>query len=353
MPDWRRALGLAVGAFAALVLAGVHRLLPGAARYAARRASLDGLTALFDCDAVVMCGGGYLYSARRTVNLTLAHVALTSAVVRVAGRRMVMMPQSIGPLRRRLDRVLVRVAIGGVPVVVVRDAASARELASLRAARPVIVLPDVAFALAGGVDGGAGPRAHPDGGRRARYVVVCMDWTWARDVDERAMDRYLDRLADVASLLTRHGDVLATGMSSVASHDQDDFAVAAELSRRCAARGFTITAASMDTYAGTMATLRDATVVIGTRLHSCILAMAQGTPAIALGYQPKSRGTYDLLNLTDLCFDVETFDAVEVAALALDVAVHPERWVQRVRQETRVAAVRLRSSVAEMLASAA
>lgn len=347
MPNWRRAVGLALGATAAIVVACLHRFAPAAARYAARRLSLDGLTAVLASDAVVMCGGGYLYSARRRVNLTLVHVALTSAVVRVSGTRMAMMPQSIGPLRRPLDRFLVRVALGGVPVVVVRDAESARALASMGVRRRPLVLPDVAFALADGV----GRRPDPDDrdGRRGRFVMVCMDWTWARPVDGGAMDRYLDRLADMAGLLVEDGDVLATGMSSVASHDQDDFAVAAELSRRCARRGISVTLAPMDSYVGTMAALRDATVVIGTRLHSCILAMAQGTPAIALGYQPKSRGTYELLRLIDLCFDVEAFDPGKVAALAREVAARRKQWEQRVREETDTAAMRLRAAVTDML----
>lgn len=349
MPNWRRAVGLALGATSALVVACVHRFAPAAGRYAARRLSLDGLTAALASDAVVMCGGGYLYSARRRVNLTLVHVALTSAVVRASGTRMAMMPQSIGPLRRPLDRFLVRVAIGSVPIVVVRDAESARELASIGVRRRPLLLPDVAFALADRVGSGPDPDDRDGDGRRGRFVMVCMDWTWARPVDGRAMDRYLDRLADMAGLLAEDGDVLATGMSSVANHDQDDFAVAAELSRRCARRGISVTLVPMDSYAGTMAALRDATVVIGTRLHSCILAMAQGTPAIALGYQPKSRGTYELLHLIDLCFDVEAFDPGEVAALAREVAARRKQWEQRVREETDTAAMLLRAAVTDML----
>jgi len=65
---------------------------------------------------------------------------------------------------------------------------------------------------------------------------------------------------------------------------------------------------------------RSVSVVVGTRLHSCIVAMLAGTPAIGLAYQPKSLGTFRLLNLEEYCLDVESFEADRVAQLAADLA---------------------------------
>lgn len=348
MADWLRVVALVAAVAVAFLLAFASRLSRQAAVRVSRCASFDGMAALLSADVVVMCGGGYLYSARRWVNLTLAHVALTSAVIRITGTPMVMMPQSIGPTRRRLDRAMVRIALGSVPVVVARDADSVRDAAFLGLKRPIVLMPDVGFALA---DPSRSTRASApsDTGDRPLFVLVCMDWSWARAVDDRAMDKYIDRLVDLAAMLEERGDVCATGMSSVASHGQDDFEVVAELTRRARYRQVEVVAAHDKSYAGTMALLRSATVVVGTRLHSCILAMAQGTPAIALGYQPKSHGTYELLKLPELCFDVETFDVAQVAHRALEIVGDRDRWEQRVRREALRAAEELRVGITRMV----
>jgi polysaccharide pyruvyl transferase WcaK-like protein len=43
--------------------------------------------------------------------------------------------------------------------------------------------------------------------------------------------------------------------------------------------------------------LSRATVLVGTRLHSCLLALSVGVPVVSVGYQQKSQGTFDLLGL--------------------------------------------------------
>ena len=43
-------------------------------------------------------------------------------------------------------------------------------------------------------------------------------------------------------------------------------------------------------------------VLIGTRLHSVILSLRYGTPAVALYYEHKSKGTLDKMELSDYSF---------------------------------------------------
>jgi colanic acid/amylovoran biosynthesis protein len=48
----------------------------------------------------------------------------------------------------------------------------------------------------------------------------------------------------------------------------------------------------------------DCDFVIGTRLHSCILAMSIGTPAICVNYEHKSKGIYQKLGIENFSVDI-------------------------------------------------
>jgi colanic acid/amylovoran biosynthesis protein len=57
---------------------------------------------------------------------------------------------------------------------------------------------------------------------------------------------------------------------------------------------------------------------LASRMHSAILALDTGIPVIALSYQPKSRGTFDLLGLGRYVVDVETFETSYLVEVMLD-----------------------------------
>jgi colanic acid/amylovoran biosynthesis protein len=161
-----------------------------------------------------------------------------------------------------------------------------------------------------------------------------MDWTWARpgtgDLD---MASYRDKLAAVCEAMAREGwEVRLIGHSRIAEQSQDDTRVAQQI-----AQGVKSERVTVSELGGDADRVREgfasADVVIGTRLHSCLIALEAGTPAIALVYQPKTQGTYELLGLDEYCFDVETFRAEEVTALASAVS-------DSVRREAFAAAAR-------------
>jgi polysaccharide pyruvyl transferase WcaK-like protein len=68
-----------------------------------------------------------------------------------------------------------------------------------------------------------------------------------------------------------------------------------------------------------LAAYRRMDIHIGQMLHSAILAMSVGTPALSLAYDVKSAGFYNLLGLGELCLDasVTTVDEVLASVRAL------------------------------------
>lgn len=57
-----------------------------------------------------------------------------------------------------------------------------------------------------------------------------------------------------------------------------------------------------------MAYVSSAAMVIGTRLHSCIMSMCKGVPALALLYEHKSKGVMERLGLPELSVLIEDLD---------------------------------------------
>jgi colanic acid/amylovoran biosynthesis protein len=257
------------------------------------------------------------------LNLTLVHTAVSTKLAELAGKAPLMMPQSVGPLHRRLDRVLVSWAFCKVRPFVVRDEFAREEARDVmsRTAGDIEVCPDIAFA---GWPSSRYIEPAKTGKPSVRRIgIVPMDWTWARTVDrERALDAYIAKLAAVVRNLSHQGfELQLYGHSRIAEMDQDDITVAQRIADTAGAdANVHVDLAESGDVTELREHFRSVSVVVGTRLHSCIVAMLAGTPAIGLAYQPKSLGTFRLLNLEEYCLDVESFEADRVAQLAADLA---------------------------------
>jgi len=239
-----------------------------------------------------------------------------------------MMPQSIGPLKGTFDRWIVKKTLAHVSPIVVREQTAFAELTELMDPADLRLCPDVA--LYGWPERALAPRRSS----RRTVGVLVMDWTWARDTSRSGLDRYRQELLTVISDLQRADvDVMLLGGCNLPELGQDDMVVAREIANLATtATGKTPALAEVsdpDAFRSLLATLD---LVVGTRLHSCLLALACGVPAIALGYQPKTAGSYELLGLHELYHDVETFTAADVGRQAAAILGDQAAWNDRVAQ---------------------
>lgn len=286
-------------------------------------------------DLIVLAGGGYLYSANRRVNLTLMHIVVQIIVARLLRKPILMMPQSVGPLHRKVDQRLVRWALNSVSPLVVRDQESIRTCNhGLRWPKDkIVILPDIVFY--GLPDSPSSTTAHGSA-TVGDVLLVVMDWTWARNVGSMALDHYVEKLADTARRLVGHGlTVSLAGNSRMPEQAQDDFAVAAQVMRKIGPDVAGVTMLDADTGMHDLIQVMQQTrVVIGTRLHSCILSLVSGTPTIALAYQPKTIGTFQLLEMAAYAHDVETFLPEDIVSQAVSLVT--DESTERLKVENAV-----------------
>jgi colanic acid/amylovoran biosynthesis protein len=302
-------------------------------------------TALFaDGAHAVIAGGGYLYSSKRLLNLSLVHSLLSIWACSRLSEKVVCMPNSVGPLDRWIDQMLVQFVLKDVDVVL-RERLSIERSANPPRLRRETLCPDVAFyGLSGRRDGASGRRdgTQPAETRNQAPVVriVAMDWSWSKSVAGEAMPQYVGRLAAVADTLISKGiTVQIGGHSAIPEHGQEDL----DVCRRIAAvmSGTPHVDEDCDVshlervYAGV-------DVVVGTRLHAAIMATAVGTPTVVLGYQEKAEGIVRQWMPGTAAFDVDDFepDAVVDAVVA---ALGPDA-----RSAARALSQALKSQVLEV-----
>lgn len=187
--------------------------------------------------------------------------------------------------------------------VTVRDDRSASAAESLGARRPDI-RPDVAFAL---TDPPV-PRATTD----TRFVAVgVMDYAGLTVARERgARDAYVTEMVGVVDTLLSAGHPVRVFVGAA-----PDLKVAREVVRAAragrpdGAQDVSLSAAR--SYVEIVDELRDATVMVASRYHNLLAALAAGVPAVALAYGTKQTALLAEFGL-DGSFPVDRFDAGEV-----------------------------------------
>lgn len=267
---------------------------------------------------LVIAGGGYMYSSKRRMNLSLWHSLVTVRFAQVFIPKTVMMPQSIGPITGRFDATLVRWALRSTSVVV-RETTSLEQSSHAPSIGRVRVVNDVAFY-------GFGSRVRPVAAIDSDVVrIVVMDWTWSTSVTAAAFENYVREVATVADALTAEGfRVVLGGHSSIPEHGQDDIDVARRIAGKTT---HTIEVDSNCDVGHLLEVYAQTKLVIGTRLHACIMALSVGTPAIALAYQQKTLGVYGRIGLGDYAYKVDSLTAQDILARAHTfMALAPESW---------------------------
>jgi|GEM_PF-3512287 len=221
----------------------------------------------------------------------------------------VVLGQSIGRIRSDADGRRVRDVLQHCYKVVVRDEISKELLATIGLRENVAVAPDIGFLT------------EPDrssavafGQTPGKFVgVTVVNWPYG-DSDgaagETVMERYSAALTD--ALARTYKELGATPVfvlqDMTTFHGKSDLQVIRNLCERLRRRDVPFHVVDQDLGPSALAEVyRQCELVIGTRFHSCVLAAAAGTPAIAIEYQgTKTRGLLRSLGLEDHVHALQT-----------------------------------------------
>lgn len=303
-------------AIAVAVVAAVADRVFGRPSFLARDASkLRLIRAYFSADIIVN-SGGHVLTTRRLGAFSYLVIIASTLYGPLIRKPLYMFPQTIGPFAVSVHRLLAEAVLRNTRLVLIRD----RELfgASVRAGtllRRAISVPDAAFGFAPG---------NPERGRAvlARVGVPARDEVpsigitviqWAGiHRGFRRQPQYEDALLALIQHIVHglDGRVLLFGQAIGPSCIENDLLLARKLQasarlpsdRVVVVEGIGTPRDLMDAY-GTLDFL------VGTRMHSTIMAMASCVPVLAIAYtMKKHRGLFSDVGLERWVCDIETIE---------------------------------------------
>lgn len=266
------------------------------------------------CDIVLDIGAGDsfadIYGSRR-----FAKLLLSKLVVVIAGRPLILSPQTIGPFRRWWTRLLARVVLNRARLVCTRDRLSTEHLAELGFHGQALEASDVALRLPFDA-----PPARPSGGPIRVGVNVSgllFNGGYSKDNMFALASDYAQLVRELIGGLAARPDCEVHLVGHVISENQpveDDQrvieALAAEFPGVVAAPRF----ASPSEAKSYIARLD---FFCGSRMHACIAAFSSGVPVTPLAYSRKFAGLFGSLGY-DESIDLRSATAEAVAARVHD-----------------------------------
>lgn len=276
-------------------------------------------------DLVAAVPGGYLMAPEPSADLWLYH-ASSLILAHHLGRRVVLFPSSYGPFVG-IHRLMARRVLDRSDWIMAREAISLKVIGSLRLRRPVLrLVPDVGFAFR---DDGRGEHELEglqvlEAGDGPLIGVSAKPHHFPGHSDAAVrFDRYLSSLAAAADHAVQVlGARVVFVPQSVGSAGEDR-----EIGRQVAARMASPERAAVVERElsphGLSALYGRFELMIGTRMHANILAMATGVPALAIAYEHKTPGIMAMVGLPDLVVHIEAISPEALIERLDDV------WAQR------------------------
>ncbi len=288
------------------------------------------------CDLVLDISAGDsfadIYGARRfALNL------VSKAVVLVAGRPLVLSPQTIGPFERRWARRLATWVLRRARKVVTRDALSSEFLQPLQLGQKLIEATDVAFRLPYAL-----PPSRADCVVRVGFNVsgLLFNGGYTRrnmfelSCDYPALSRSILRYFSSMPTCEVH---LIGHVNSKANEVEDDYRVAEQLRREFPN---VIVAPRFADPSEAKSYIAAMDFFCGSRMHACIAAFSAGVPVVPIAYSRKFAGLFGSLGYK-LITDCRSQSEIEILAAVREAFEDRARLKKLVESGRLQAAARL------------
>ncbi len=310
---WRWVAIFCIGLESLLAVA-AYRLFGRPILFPVLKGHQETIRAYLDADLVVSCAGNFLYSSG-VLGLAFVFSIYTMAYACIAGKPLYTMPQSIGPLNRWWEKVLVRWLVARMRLVFIREPVSWATLQTIRAlGSHCHLVPDVAFAFPA-VPNHVGASLLSEAGlQMSTYPllgVTVIDWQGQMRAFKK-QELYEEAIAEAIRYFIAHYQGKAVIFSQVCGptfKDDDRIPARRVLDRVKDLGGDQVLLLDRDLPPGLLkSTYGLMDIFIGTRLHSNIFALGEGVPVVAIAYQYKTRGVMEMLGLERWVMDIDTVD---------------------------------------------
>jgi len=307
-----------------LLLATVMRFIPSARARGWLAARNSTMQQIYNTDLFASIAGGDsfsdIYGLRR-----LFYVALPQILVIVAGRRLILLPQTFGPFHSRVSRVIAGFITRNSETVFARDHQSLSEITRLngraRVRSKAAFRYDVGFALE--------PTAPTkvtvsrDFDMNARKVVglnvsglLHMGGYDRRNMFGLRLD-YRELMTEILSLLIENRGASVLLVPHVFGDDlqsESDVVACNAVYEECKERyGARIGVLQGDYDQGEIKhVIGSCDFFIGSRMHACIAAVSQGVPTVAIAYSDKFIGVMETVSIPGVVADARRLNLADL-----------------------------------------
>ena len=257
-------------------------------------ASWSGVRSLFDLllrtRVIIVGGGGILQDSTSIANIAIH--TLLPLMLRVFGIRILVVGVGIGPLRRKVSRILVKLLLWGAQLVTVRDPVSYQQSIRMGVAPKKLALtPDLAWAWASqaNFEAACAPK---------RVLVSIRPPIGPAEVRETPTREYLAQVVLILSAISDFAAIHGYRWFVLSTHPLQD----GELVRRAiehAPRLNPVSALEPISPSQLFTSFESGDVLVGMRLHAQIFAALNGVPTIALAYAEKVAIVAEALSMTE------------------------------------------------------
>lgn len=297
------------------------------------------LDQLREADVVLLKGGQYIYNDQGGIRglLYLWRILNPIKIAQKLGKPVVMLGQSVGPIVGARAERMTREALGGCQRLIVREDLSARLMEKMGLAPITVMAPDMAFLIR--------PQAPLESSVEAERLmrdewlgVTVVNWNFPGAADPLAQRAsYEAALIDVCErvYLKFALKIALFPQVTVRHHGESDLDMIFRVEAALRQRNVEVMAITADLRPDEFSYFYGrCEMLLGTRLHSCILAACAGRPVVAIRYQGyKTEGVMKGLGLGEYVHDINHVNADALFASvckALDQRVEISERIQAI-----------------------
>lgn len=248
---------------------------------------------------VVYWGGdlwALLYGTRMPRQL-LYKMLIINTILKLTGKKVYYIGCGIGDLNG-YSLWLARASARMSDLIVAREQRSANKLGL----NNVVVLPDIAINLPY-----VSPKMHKLPGKEAPFSIV-VSVLWSIPQPEQNFPKLIGEIAGLLNSLPPNQYEVTLLPMQISRYEEsyDDLWASRQLASLITNQPVTIH--TNRNIQSVNRLVRDANLVIGTRLHACILSILNATPTIGIAYRPKISSYFKDNNLSAYCIDLDNLD---------------------------------------------
>ncbi|NLJ77689.1 MAG: polysaccharide pyruvyl transferase CsaB [Peptococcaceae bacterium] len=268
------------------------------------------ISAIKNCD-LFLSGGGSLLQDKTGYGLSTAYYLGLVFLARLFRKKIVLYAQGIGPITKKINRLLARWIINNADLVTVRDTASKKELLSMGIIRPPLrVTVDPAFCL---------QPSSSNTPQKAQNILSHSHLPPGKPllgISVRSWQGERKFIHEIAKAADRLALALGTTTIFIPMFPKQDLPVSRYAASLMQQEAHVLEKELTPQEALFIFSRLD--LLIGVRLHSLIFAAITGTPMVGIGYDPKVRSFINQLELNPI-HKIESLQAGELFDHCLQV----------------------------------